>query len=174
MQRKQKWRHAVKAEAVLSTVLDEGQAADLLRAKEPRLRIHGARLRHHPFAGFEFEIPYFAGQSKRAFALVDYFSGKAFVTDSWNFAAEGAVLPNSVADPGWNSIGFETARGRAKALLSTAMLRRARLAWRGEIREVNSVRTVWKPNWLLDVSLQGRAYRVLVDGLNGGYFFLDS
>ncbi|MHC6178039.1 hypothetical protein [Glutamicibacter endophyticus] len=58
--------------------------------------------------------------------------------------------------------------------MSTAALRRARLAWRGGIRELDSVRMVWKPNWLLDVSLHGRQYRVLVDGLNGGYFFLES
>lgn len=164
----------MRGEGVLLTVVDADQAADLLRVKEPQLRIHGARLRHHPFAGFEYEVPYLAGQTKRAYALVDYYSGKAFITDPWNFAPESGGSAQPVVDPEWNSIEFEVARSRARALMSTAALRRARLAWRGGIRELHSVRMVWKPNWLLDVSLHGRQYRVLVDGLNGGYFFLES
>ncbi len=162
-------------ELVLKTLVDGQDAQRILAAKAPGLTVESAKLRHHPFAGFIFEVPQLAGRTGQAHALVDYYSGKAFVCDPWQAQeAEAGQLLDLVADPQWNTIDFDTARERAKALLSTAALRRARLAWRGGIREKSSVAKVWKPNWVIEAKLQGKSYRIMVDGLNGGYFFIGS
>lgn len=171
---RRKWRPAVN-ELVLKTLVDDQDSQRILAAKAPGLRVESAKLRHHPFAGFIFEVPQLAGRSGQAHVLVDYYSGKAFVCDPWQAEdAETDHVLDRVADPQWNTIDFDTARRRAKALLSTAALRRARLAWRGGVREKSSVAKVWKPNWMIEASLEKKSYRVMVDGLNGGYFIIGS
>ena len=174
MQGRPKWL-GVMNEILLKTIVDADHAAKVLQVKAPDLKVMSATLRRHPFAGFEFHVPALAGRGGTARALVDYYSGKAFISDRWE---SDPVLKiddvEAVSDPSWNSISFETARQRAKALLSTAALRKARLAWKGGVKETASVEKVWKPNWILDVRIQGRNYRVIVDGLNGGYFFIES
>ncbi|MGO1231703.1 hypothetical protein [Glutamicibacter arilaitensis] len=162
-------------ELVLETLVGAQDAQRILAAKAPGMKVVSAKLRHHPFAGFIFDVPQLAGQTGQAHALVDYYSGKAFVSDPWQ-VQEGASAEalDQVADPRWNTIDFDTARKRAAALLSTAALRRARLAWRGGIKEQRSVAKVWKPNWVIEAKLEGTSYRVMVDGLNGGYFFIGS
>ncbi|WP_190264183.1 MULTISPECIES: hypothetical protein [Glutamicibacter] len=163
------------SELVLRTLVDGQDAQRILAAKAPGLAVTSAKLRHHPFAGFVFEVPQLAGRIAQAHALVDYYSGKAFATDPWQVQdAQAGQRMDLVADPKWNTIDFDSARERAKALLSTAALRRARLAWRGGIREKSSIAKVWKPNWVIEAKLEGKSYRIMVDGLNGGYFFIGS
>lgn len=159
-------------ELVLDALVDERDAGRVLRAKAPGLEITQARLRHHPFAGFEFSVPRPGGGISRTHVLVDYFSGKGFLSGPWQHAEQAPEEFDPVSDPGWNTIDFETARDRAAALVRTAALRRARLAWRGGVREEHSVQTVWKPNWVMDVALAGNAYQIMVDGVNGGYFIV--
>ncbi|WP_417365615.1 hypothetical protein [Glutamicibacter arilaitensis] len=162
-------------ELVLKTLVDEQDAQRILSSKAPGMNIVSAKLRHHPFAGFIFTVPQLAGRTGEVHALVDYYSGKAFVSDPWQEHEDlGNLALDRVADPQWNTIDFDTARSRAKALLATAALRRARLAWRGGLREKRSVAKVWKPNWVIEAKLDGKSYRVMVDGLNGGYFFIGS
>lgn len=160
---------------VLRTLVDERDAQQILAAKAPGLEVATARLRHHPFAGFVFEIPQLAGRAGTSHALVDYYSGKAFVTGPWQEREPDACPPlDPVADPQWNTIDFDTARRRATALLSTAALRRSRLAWRGGIRETRCVAKVWKPNWVIEATHEARSYCIMVDGVNGGYFIAGS
>lgn len=160
------------SELVLETLVSEQDAGRALRAKAADITIHSARLRHHPFAGFRFHVPQPGGGGKQAHVLVDYYSGKAFLSDPWRTIAAADAKLDAVADPQWNTIDFQTARERAESLVRTAAMRRARLAWRGGTREVHSVETVWKPNWLVSSSIAGRDYRIMVDGLNGGYFVI--
>ncbi|WP_404287862.1 hypothetical protein [Glutamicibacter arilaitensis] len=163
------------SELVLRTLVDEDYARSILQAKAPGMEVISARLRHHPFAGFIFDVSHLAGRVGRTHALVDYFTGKAFISDPWQTADPSSTMElNPVQDPRWNTIDFETARQKAKSLLATAALRRARLAWKGGVREHHSVNKVWKPNWVIEAKLDGKSYRIMVDGLNGGYFFIDN
>lgn len=162
-------------ELKLKTIVDAQHAAKILKLKAPDLEVLDARMRHHPFAGFIYELPALSGKKTTAHTLVDYYTGKVFISDQWVEAEPGIDEEvDAVLDPSWNSITFEDARARSKALLSTAALRKARLAWKGGVEEVASVEKVWKPNWILDVKIQKNRYRVMVDGLNGGYFFIES
>ncbi|MER8024494.1 hypothetical protein [Glutamicibacter protophormiae] len=162
-------------EILLKTLIDEDHATKILQAKVPDLQVVSLRLKYHPFAGFIFDVPTLAGRLGTTHALVDYYTGKAFISGKWAKETNKAVSGDAVvSDPGWNSITFEVARQKAKSLLLTASLRSLRLAWKGGIRETAHVEKVWKPNWILQVCIQGREYRVMVDGLNGGYFFIDA
>lgn len=111
-------------------------------------------------------------RQERLNTLVDRYTGKAFVTDPWpalTLADEG-VRRDEVSDPGWNSTSFETARRRAARLVATIAVRHLRLAGNPHVKETESHELVWKPNWLLSGELHNRPVRILVDGLNGGYY----
>lgn len=173
-QAKQKWLAEVN-ELVLRTMVDAQYAESILQAKAPGMKVISATQRHHPFAGFVFDVPHLADRVGRTHTLVDYYSGKAFISDPWQPADPSDNVGFSpVLDPQWNTIDFDSARQKAKALLATASLRKARLAWKGGVREQRSVAKVWKPNWVLEAQLDGKSYRIMVDGLNGGYFFIGS
>ncbi|WP_279402288.1 hypothetical protein [Arthrobacter sp. JCM 19049] len=157
-------------EVVLTTLVDEQDAWRVLKSKAPQLHAGSARLLHHPFAGFQFQVPQPARRQRAAHVLVDYYSGKAFLSDPWRLEDAAGLDLAKVKDPKWNTIDFETARHKAAALVRTASMRKAKLAWRGGVKEQSCVRTVWKPNWMLQARIADQDYRIMVDGLNGGYF----
>ena len=160
-------------------VLTAEQAWQVVTKKTPGLQPAGQRLRWHPFSGFVFAVrhPLNAGGSpKRAFTLVDRLSGQATLTDPWPQLGElsAAQAGECVPDPGWNSIDADEAALRAHRLVSTAALRRNRLATSAEITVLRAVESLWKPNWLLTGALDGRSLTILVDGINGGYYVVGS
>lgn len=159
--------------------LSEEQAWEGVSKKAPGIRQLGAELSHHPFSGFVHgyrTASRWAGES-RIHTLVDRLTGKTFITDPWPplLAAEGEpAAVGHVADPGWNTIGFEAARQRSGRLVSTAIMRKNKLGRDAGIREVASHELIWKPNWLLEAALGDRKLRILVDGMNGGYYVVGS
>lgn len=159
-----------------SPTVTADQAWTVVRAKAPGLMRGTEELRYHPFSGFvhSFVVPKFRNprRQERLNTLVDRYTGKAFVTDPWPALTlvDEHVRRDEVSDPGWNSTSFETARRRAARLVATIAVRHLRLAGNPQVKETESYELVWKPNWLLSGELHNRPVRILVDGLNGGYY----
>lgn len=156
------------------------QAWAVVQAKAPGLVRGAEQLRYHPFSGFvhTFVVPRFRNPlgQERMNTLVDYYTGKAFITDPWPAltTVDAGVCRSEVSDPGWNSTSFDTARRRAARLVGTVAIRHLRLAQNPRLEETESHELVWKPNWLLTGQLQNRPVRILVDALNGGYYVVGS
>lgn len=159
--------------------VSEEQAWDIVRAKAPGLRPGAATLRYHPFSGFVHRslrpVPG-RRHEDRVHTLVDRFTGSAFITAPWPQLEEAGpgTAESQVSDPSWNTISFEEARRRSTRIVRTATIRRAPLASRMAIEEVEHHELLWKPNWLLDATLGPRELRILVDALGGGYYVVGS
>lgn len=158
----------------LETFVDETEAWATLRQRAPKLRKLRAELKYHPFAGIVFDMPTLLGAVQRVHTLVDYYTGKAFLTGEWKGHAETVPEHQRVTDPQWATVSLDQARHRASQTVATANLRRTRLAGRGGLRERHVVPTVWKPNWMFHTELEGRNLEIMVDGLNGSYFVIGS
>ncbi|HLT91812.1 MAG TPA: hypothetical protein VKZ85_12805 [Woeseiaceae bacterium] len=157
----------------------EEQAWQAIQARAPRISRIRAELRHHPFSGFvhRFYHPvHGASAPARVHTLVDRLTGKAFISEPWSELVEvdEASQGSSVSDPGWNTITFEQARERSLQVIRVAALRRYRLARRHALEELESHELLWKPNWLLTGMLGQQRLRVLVDGLTGSYYVVES
>src|SRR5690606_18866848 len=83
-------------------------------------------------------------------------------------------LDSKVSDPNWNTITYEEARNRATRIICAARLRRFRLAQHCDLEELESYELIWKPNWLLTGTIGTQKFKILVDGLNGGYYVVGS
>lgn len=162
---------------VLRPRLTEEDAWEVIEEREPHVCRIGVSLTHHPFSGFVHLVRH-PGLPKDAdssiHTLVDRLTGRAYITEAWPLIehASDACDFERVTDPGWNTITYEQARENATRLLRTAALRRYRLARFHTVEEQDGFELIWKPNWVLSAVLDNREFKVLVDGLNGGYYVI--
>lgn len=158
-------------EAEFPALLTREQASAAVRAKAAAFEVESASLSFHPFAGFihSMTLPRTRAEST-IHTLVDRLTGKTFITDPWPELRHTASGQGRVDDPRWNSISFENARMRSRHLVATASLRKMKLGHNSRIREIHSYEMIWKPNWLLVGKLGDQELKVLVDGMNGGYY----
>jgi hypothetical protein len=160
-----------RTELTLAVWVAEESLGHFLGGRAHSLQITSATLAYHPFAGFEFTMPGPFAIVATARVLVDRFTGKPFLSGAWEEAAP-APLSARVRDPQWNTIDRAEALRRARSLVQTARLKRAKLSVLQDTCLVRTVSTVWKPNWLVHVSSRGREFKILVDGLSGRYFVI--
>ena len=158
-------------EVEFPALLTREQASASVRAKAATFEVDSATLSYPPFAGFvhAMALPRTMEES-RIHTLVDRLTGKTFITDPWPELRQAGAGSGRVEDPLWNSISFEDARLRSRRLVATASLRKMKLGHNSRIREIQSHEKIWKPNWLLAGRLGDQELKVLVDGMNGGYY----
>lgn len=152
---------------ILPPRITEQQAATIALGEAP-VKAAG-RLSWYPLCGVIMRVDASRGPAKKLngqllYAAVDRITGEAFTTEPW---PEVFAPPPAGSRQFTGAYRFSTAEAVATArrVVATALVRRVRLAARFDLRVVQVVDPLWKPNWYFVSSTR----RILVDGLTGAF-----
>lgn len=144
------------------------QAHEIARGVVPD--VDAGLLSWYPLCGVILRADVARGPAKRLdgqllYAAVDRATGEAFTTDPWSLEQHSVVQTEGIQPKADYRLSVDDAVVAARKAVSTALMRRVRLAARFELRRVEVIDPLWKPNWYF----VGVTRRVLVDGLTGDF-----
>lgn len=157
---------------VLAVQIGADEATSIVLRRAPDAEASPAELFHHPFAAISYQVDHGVFGRRlplRVHTMVDLCSGSPAICGPWpapttEIDDDEVVGPSPVVD-------LRTAEREASHGVLRALLKRRFSLRQPNLRQLECLSPLYKPNWLVDLRLDtgNSVLRVLVDGLNGSY-----
>lgn len=152
------------------------QAWAVVSSRLPGARSVAVELDYHPFTAIVWRVEYsrrFPG-ARKVRTLVDNLGGSAFISPAWPHP--DALDFEWAGKLDWSRIRISDSQARrtARHAAATSLMRRAKLGQTFTLFESDFCTPLWKPNWKVVARWKELSVSVLVDGLDGSHYVIDS